>query len=252
MDVIVLCAGYATRLYPLTRNKPKALLPVAGKPILEHILTHLEQLTEIDHIYIVTNHKFYTHFRKWSASWKGHVGVQVVNDGTKSNATRLGSIGDMAYVVRRKKISSDLLVIAGDNLFDDDLKRFQKIAQRRKNGISVAVTNVRSKQLARQYGILEANSKGRVRSFLEKPENPPSTLASAGIYYLPKRGLGWLKRFLVLYRKADALGFFIKWLVENHVVYAYTLKGKWFDIGDHKSLKEANQLFKKRQKKSQG
>ena len=120
MKQIILAAGYATRLYPLTENTPKPLLPVGGRPMLEHVLASSEAIGGIDHTYVVTNEKFAGHFEDWRAT-QPHRACTVVNDGTSSNEDRLGAIGDLHLVIEQQGIDEDLLVIAGDNLFTGDL-----------------------------------------------------------------------------------------------------------------------------------
>src|SRR3989338_499413 len=118
MDAIILAAGYATRLYPLTENTPKPLLNVAGKPILEHIIRKLEQIGIINKIYVVTNNKFDSHFRQWLEKFDNLLPIEVVNDGSTSNEDRLGALGDVHHAIEAKNIEGDFMVIAGDNLFE--------------------------------------------------------------------------------------------------------------------------------------
>ena len=118
MDAIILAAGYATRLYPLTENTPKPLLKVAGKLMIEHIIKKLEELEIINEIYIVTNNKFEQKFLEWLHNFDAKKPIEIINDGTKSNEDRLGALGDIYYVTDTKKIDKDIVVIAGDNLFE--------------------------------------------------------------------------------------------------------------------------------------
>jgi glucose-1-phosphate thymidylyltransferase len=250
MKAIILCAGYATRLYPLTRNRPKALLEVNGHPILEYIAARLAGLScdfDLEKIFVVTNHKYYNHFCRWQKRYASPVPIEVINDGTRTNDARLGSVGDVRYVIAKKRLQEDVLVIAGDNLFDDSLIEFLKLAGRKKS-VVLAVTDIGTKRLASQYGILKVDQSGKVKQFVEKPQDPPSTLASSGIYFFPKPALQWLERFVREEDRTDAMGFFIQWLVKNYKVYTHPMKGRWFDIGDKVSLKKADQLYRKRKK----
>ena len=129
MKCVILAAGYATRLYPLTLNFPKALLRVGNKPIIGHIIDSLNLLEGIEDIYVVCNQKFFENFLNWQKTTKSKINIEVINDGTSTNETRLGAIGDLDFVVKGKKILEDLLIVAGDNLFDFDLGAFLKFAK---------------------------------------------------------------------------------------------------------------------------
>ncbi|MEI9866625.1 MAG: sugar phosphate nucleotidyltransferase [Limisphaerales bacterium] len=144
MKVIILAAGYATRLYPLTLNQPKPLLPVAGKPMVEHVLDNLAPITEIDRIYVVTNAKFADHFQKWSEHYratKSKFEFTIVNDHSTDDTNKLGAIGDINYVLKTQNVDDDLMVIAGDNLFSDQLGEFGKFCLA-KNAPALAVYDV--------------------------------------------------------------------------------------------------------------
>ena len=244
MKVILLCAGYATRLYPLTENTPKPLLPVGDRPMLEWILERIEQIREIDGIYAVTNHKFAGHFEKWAATYKGRLPVEVVNDQTTSNENRLGAIGDLAYVLKAKKVGAeDILVAAGDNLFDFDLPFFIKQAGKNRPHPAIAVYDVEDRELAKQYGLVRPDASGKVVEFYEKPANPPTTLASCGLYWLSKESRVLLDRYLAGGHNADQPGHYMRWIAENSGLYAVSLTGRWLDIGDHASYQKANALL---------
>ncbi len=249
MKVILLCAGYATRLYPLTQDKPKPLLPIAGRPILEWILDRVQEIKEVDRVFIVTNHRFAGHFEQWSKKARYPCwGIEVVDDQTTTNENRLGAIGDLQFVLNQKKIiRDDLLVIAGDNLFDFNLPEFINLSAGRRPHSGIAVFDVGDKRLARQYGLVRLDSKGRVVEFYEKPENPVTTLASCGLYWLPAESLELLDRYLSSGHNPDQPGHYMRWLVEIDQLYAVSLKGLWLDIGDPASYEKANVLFRETQ-----
>ena len=242
MKALILCAGYATRLYPLTLDKPKPLLPVSGRAIIEYGLDSVEKVNEIDLIYVITNDKFIDHFSKWAKQIKTKKKIIVINDKTLSNEDRLGSVGDIDFAIDDQGIDDDLLVLAGDNLFDFGLKDF--IDYSKKKGTSVVVYDVEDRELAKQYGIVELDKDSKIVDFLEKPQNPPSTLASTCLYLFRKEDLGLLKKYESEGNKLDKSGDFINWLRKNKDVYGYVPKGKWYDIGDLKSLEEAEQYYK--------
>ncbi len=244
MKVILLCAGYATRLYPLTENQPKPLLPIAGRPILEWILDRIQQIPNVQGVYVVTNHRFAGHFEKWAVKMKYPWPVEVVDDQTTTNENRLGAIGDLAFVLKQKNIGAeDLLVIAGDNFFDFDLQSFIAYAESKRPHGVIAVYDVKDKELAKQYGLVQVNAESRILEFFEKPENPPTTLASCGLYWLPAQTRVLLDRYLSSGHNPDQPGHYMRWLSETDALFAAPLKGKWLDIGDRNSYDKANALF---------
>lgn len=246
MKVVLLCAGYATRLYPLTENQPKPLLPVGGKPILEHLLEQLKVLPSIQQVFVVTNDRFFSHFQNWAVKKRYPWKVEVVNDGTKTNEERLGAIGDLALVLRQFRIRDDLAVFAGDNLFGSDLKGFISFAHSHRPHTSIGVVDVGQRERARQYGIVRVDSGNRIVEFLEKPHDPPSTLASTGAYWFDRKNRDLLDRYIREDHNADRPGDYIRWLVEVDRVFAYPFKGSWFDIGSLDSYQEADRFLTKR------
>ncbi len=251
MKVVLLCAGYATRLYPLTENQPKPLLPVAGRPILEYILDRLKRVEALDQVIIVTNHKFAGHFKRWAETLDYPWPVDTVDDQTTSNEDRLGAIGDLKFALDQQKVGEeDVVVIAGDNLFDFDLEKFVDFGQKHRPHGVIAAYDVKDLKLASQYGLLKMAPDGRVQQFLEKPKDPPTTLASCGLYWLPRETRLLLDRYLEGGHNADQPGHYMRWLAETIGLYGVALKGRWYDIGDLESYKKADALFLELQKKS--
>ncbi len=243
MKAIILCAGYATRLYPLTENQPKPLLSVGPKPILEWILGQVEKIREIDGVYIVSNQKFAGHFEKWAVKAKYPWPVEVVNDRTTSNETRLGAIGDLAYVIRTRKLAPcDLLVVAGDNFFDFDLVAFTDFGKKKRPHGVIAVYDVGDKELAKRYGLVKTDANGKILEFQEKPPQPATTLASSGIYWLPREIWSLLDTYISSGHNTDQPGHYMRWLAENSGLFAFSLRGKWLDIGDLASYQQANAI----------
>ncbi len=242
MKALIMAAGYAVRLYPLTKDKAKPLLPIAGKPIIEYIIDKLEAFSQIDTIYVVTNNKFYDLFVKWAKDFDYHKPIEIINDGTLTNEDRLGAIGDMHYVIKNKKIRDDLIVIAGDNLFDFDLGKLRDYAQDKK--LVICAYDVKDEKLATQYGILSVDDTGKVISFVEKPSQPPSTLAALGIYLFKSDAVGLVDKYVRQGNNQDAPGYFIQWVYKTENVYAYAFDGSWYDIGDLKSYEDANKVYK--------
>lgn len=242
MDVIILAAGYATRLYPLTENTPKPLLNVAGKPIVEHILRKLEQIDQIKKIHIITNNKFEQHFKKWLGSIDAEKPTEIINDGTKSNEDRLGALRDIDYAVSSKNIDDDLLVIAGDNLFELHLIDVVDFFKKKKTNV-IVLYDVNDLELAKQYGVVEI-SNNLVVNFEEKPVSPKSTLVSTGIYLFPKKAITLIKKYISQGNNPDKTGNFIEWLHKREDVYSYVTKKRWYDIGSIEQLNKANREYK--------
>lgn len=244
MNVIILAAGYGTRLGALTANTAKPLLNIGGKLLIDHILEKVKNLPGISVIYIVTNNKFYPDFERWQTSAAKHVpcSLHVINDGTTCNEDRLGSIGDIYLVIQNKKINDDVLIIGGDNLFEDDLRGFLSFFN--KNGSSILLHDVQSRELAKSLGIATVNDRHHITSFIEKPENPSSTLASTLIYAIQQKHLSFVEK-AIQEGKADRAGDFIRYLSERETVHGVLLNGRWFDIGTPQAFADAEAFFRR-------
>ena len=246
MKALILAAGYATRLYPLTKHFPKPLLKVGKKPLINYILDKLDGLQGIDEIIVVTNSRFIDKFRQWKRRQNTRCRITLVDDLTSTNETRLGAIGDMAFVIRKKRIRSDLLVVGGDNLFDGGLQEFLDFAAERKSSPVIGAYDISSRENASKYGVLEINKRGRIVDFQEKPARPRSSLVGMCLYYFPKEKLGLFKEYFSRKRtRSDATGFYIDWLRKRVAVYACVFRGHWYDIGDFGFYNKANQWIAK-------
>lgn len=252
MNVVFLCAGYGTRLYPLTKDKPKSLLLIAGEPLLKHLIKRLERIQSLDQIVIVSNARFYEQFKAWQKTAPLKDKISIVNDGTTDNDHRLGAIPDLKLGIQALSKSSDLMVVAGDNLFDLDLSLFASFAESKRPAASVGVYDVKDRSLASKYGLIKMNSSGKITAFLEKPKDPPTTLASMGIYFFPRETLIYVDRYLETKGNPDAPGFYVSWLIQQIEVYAFRFNGTWFDIGDLNSYDKADEFFKTQKNKVEG
>jgi glucose-1-phosphate thymidylyltransferase len=247
MKAIILAAGYATRLYPLTKDQPKPLLPIAGKPMLNYIMEKIERIDAIDVVYIVTNNKFSRHFEDWAEIYQ-HVTkkrIEVINDGTMSEHDRKGAIGDIKYVIEQKKLNDDLIVIGGDNLFEFDAQDVVDFFYE-KNDPVVVLHDVKHHHLAMRFGVVEIDGNEKLIGFVEKPEKPKSTLIAICLYLYPKKDLHYIDQYISLGKNPDAPGRLIEWLHTVRHVYGFVFEGEWFDIGDHEKLREANALYEKK------
>ncbi len=246
MKAILLCAGYATRLHPLTKDKPKHLLEVGGKPILEHILERVGEVGEVDEVFLVSNAKFFFHFLEWAKKYgekyPSAKKISVINDGTESNETRLGALGDILFVIHQKRLREDILLIAADNLFDFSLTGMHQFYLEQKKTV-IALYDIKDLKLASHYGVVEIDKSLRLTHFVEKPNHPQSTLISTGIYLLPKQGITLLELYVKYGYSTDKIGSFFEWLHKKEDVYCYITEQPWYDIGTKEQLEEANRHY---------
>lgn len=247
MKALILAAGYATRLYPLTKEFPKPLLIVEQRPIIDYIVDSLQLLTEMDEIIVVTNSKFVSIFREWASAHPVDKPLIVVDDLTTSNEDRLGAIGDTYFAIQKRGIHSDLLVIGGDNLFDGSLEDFLNFAKKNKPNPSIGLFDIQDVSHASRYGVVVVAEDGRIIDFQEKPKEPRSSLVAMCLYFFPAEGIGLIKEYLDSKSgKRDATGLYIDWLRAKAPVYGFTFSGRWYDIGDHKFYKDARDGFVKK------
>ena len=208
MKVVLLAAGYATRLYPLTLTQPKPLLPVAGKPMIEYVLDNLAPVGGIERVYVVTNAKFAGHFQKWADGYrasKSDLGFTIVNDGSTDDTNKLGAIGDLHLVITREKVDDDLVVVAGDNLFSESLGAYGGFC-RSKRAPVLGIYDVGSLEQAKKYGVVDLDGEGRIVRFEEKPKQPASTLIGIALYYYPKNVVPLIQQYIAEGNNPDQPG----------------------------------------------
>ena len=244
MIALILAAGYGTRLYPLTKDLPKALLPVKERTILDHLVEKLDvQKMGIEKIVLVSNHKYAEKFRQWGKSARLDAPPVVLDDGSLSEADRLGSVGDMVFAIRAEQIDKDLLVLGSDNLFCDPLDGFVQFARMKSPAITLGAYELPDRRFASHYGVLTTAGE-KVIQLDEKPSSPSSSLISTAVYFFPRRTVGLVLEYVGLKKSADTLGSFIHWLLSRESVFAYPFRGPWFDIGDAASYTHAQESFK--------
>lgn len=244
MKAIILAAGYATRLYPLTIDKPKALLPIAEKPILDYIVDEIETIDKIDELIVVSNHKFYPNFESWSKERKSRLNIIVLNDNTTDDTNKLGAIGDIEYAIEKLNIDDDILVMAGDNIFTFALKDYYD-AYKEKNSDMILVKEMSRIEDLQRMANVELDADGRVIGMVEKPPKPKTNLAAFASYIYKKDTVPMIKKYLDEGNNPDAPGFFPSWLFKHKDVFAYTFMGECYDIGTPESYKEVNEIFEK-------
>jgi glucose-1-phosphate thymidylyltransferase len=247
MNALILAAGYATRLYPLTLNKAKPLLEIAGKPIIEWLVDHLALVPNLRTIFIVTNNKFASDFQQWADLYQNrhsHLQIKIINDGSTSDDDKLGAIGDINLVVNREDLArDDLLVIAGDNLFSEPLTNFVNFA--RTKPATVAIYDTGSLEAIKKYGSVTIDKNGVITYFEEKPKDPKTTLAALALYYYSSEVLLLFTTYLAAGNNADQPGRFLQWLYTRKPVHTFQITGQWLDIGSKETLEQADSLFAK-------
>jgi glucose-1-phosphate thymidylyltransferase len=245
VKLIVLGAGYATRLYPLTLDQPKPLLPVAGKPMIEHVLDNLKPIQGIDHIYVVTNAKFAEHFQRWADTYRrNHAGapITIINDLTTDESNKLGAIGDIDLVLTEAQIDDDIIVVAGDNLFSHSLEGFGEFCCSQDTPV-LGVYDVGDLEEIKKYNAIEIDSAGQVTFFEEKPAQPKSTLTGIALYYYPKSAVPLIRRYLAEGNNPDQPGRLVQWLYRRTAFCVWHVPGTWYDVGSKETLEEANRIF---------
>lgn len=244
MKALVLAAGYATRLYPLTRDRAKPLLEVGGRPILSHILERVVRLPDLSEIAVVSNARFAPAFRAFARAEACPVPLRVLDDGSRSEDDKLGATGDLAFALREAPLGGeDLVVVAGDNLIGFDLR--PACAQFRVwHRPTLVVRRVPRGAGPSPYNEVRLAPDGRVTGFREKPSDPQTDLAAIALYFFPPEIEGLVGRYLAEGGNPDAPGHFIAWLVPRCEVFAVREDGPWWDIGSLASLEEARAKFR--------
>ncbi len=246
MNVLILAAGYATRLYPLTLTKAKPLLEVAGKPMIEWVMDNLGPVSGIDTTYVVTNNKFARDFETWARDYQArnpNRSIKIVNDGSMDDADKLGAIGDINLVITQENLAKDdLLVVAGDNLFSEPLTDFVRDTQG--SEATLATYDVGDLEAIKKYSAITLDAEGVITSFEEKPAQPKSTLTGIALYYFSRDTIALFATYLSDGNNPDQPGRFIQWLYTRRPVRTHQIRGTWFDIGSKETLEEANELFR--------
>jgi len=237
MEAVVLAGGYATRLWPITRHRAKPLLPVAGEPIVDHILRPLEEERRIDTVYLSTNQRFAEDFEA-HLDERGYEKTRLAVESTREENEKLGTVGALAELVSTEDVDDDLLVIAGDNLFSFDVSDFADFFEEHGTPC-IGAYDVGTREKATEYGVVDLDG-DRVVGFEEKPDDPPSSLISIACYAFPGDSLGALGEYLSEDGNPDAPGYFLEWLHEREDVRAFSFDGAWFDVGTRPFYLDAN------------
>ncbi|MFC7166562.1 NDP-sugar synthase [Halospeciosus flavus] len=236
MKAIVLAGGYATRLWPITKNRPKMFLPVGESTVIDDIFSELEADDRVDEVYVSTNERFADDFAEFLDDRDYEKPTLTIEETTEEDE-KFGVIGALAQLVDRENIQDDTLVIAGDNLISFDIADFLDFFEE-KDSPSLAAYDVGSLERAKSYGLVDLDG-DQVVDFQEKPENPKSTLVSIACYGFTEETVPLLSEYLEAGENPDEPGWFVQWLQSRKDVFAYTFEGAWFDIGTPESYLDA-------------
>lgn len=241
MKCLILAAGYATRLYPLTENFPKPLLKVGNKTILDWLVDDIAAAGLVDQYVVISNHKFAHHFEEWAESRKEQ--ISVVDDGTETNETRLGAVRDIQFAIDALKLDDDMLVIAGDNVLDFSLTHFIRYADSKQSSAIMRYYEPEEAKL-RKCGIVEIDTDDKIISMEEKPAEPKSHWCCPPFYFYTKADARRIPDAIEQGCGIDAPGSFIAWLATQTTVYAMEMPGSRYDIGNLESYKQVSAIYK--------
>jgi glucose-1-phosphate thymidylyltransferase len=238
MRILILAAGYGTRLYPLTVDKPKAFIDVKGEVLIDLIWNKIRALRSqynIEEVVLVTNNKFYSLFQQWTE--QNELPVKVLNDGSDNAQNKLGAIADMHFGIKNSK-RDDWLILGSDNFFDWELDEFISFAQKKRPSPSLGLYKLNDIKEGQKFGVVTLGKDNKIDNFIEKPQDPPVDTVATCIYFLPVDSLLYLEEFLKRQHTKDSLGNYIEWLISKVDVYGYEFCGTWVDVGSKDSLKK--------------
>ena len=239
MTSIILAAGYATRMYPLTLNYPKPLLEVGGKKIIDWLIEDLEK-SGVERTVVVSNHKFISQFQAWA---EGRENIIVLDDGSEDNDHRLGAVKDIEFAIEEANIDDDIVVLAGDNVLNFSLSSFIEYGRKRKTSCIMRHEEKDENKL-RKTGVIEINEDELVLNMKEKPKEPKSNWAVPPFYYYTKEDKDLIKEGIASGCGTDAPGSFVSWLVKTRPVHAYRMIGERFDVGSIEGYEKIKKEYK--------
>ncbi len=241
MKCMILAAGYATRLYPLTENFPKPLLKVQDKTILDWLIDDIDTAGAVDEYVVISNHKFAHHFDAWAKTKPQK--ITVVDDGTESNETRLGAVKDIQFAIEKLGLDDDMLVIAGDNLLDFSLTKFITYAKA-KNASCVMRFYQPDRQKLLKTGVVTVDESDRITKMTEKSPNPETNWCCPPFYYYTREDARLVEKGIAAGCGTDAPGSYIAWLCQQVPVYAMEMPGSRYDIGNLESYETVQKSYK--------
>ena len=241
MKCLILAAGYATRLYPLTENFPKPLLKVGEKTILDWLLDDIETAGVIDRYVVISNHKFAPHFQEWADAHR--LPITVVDDGTSTNETRLGAVCDIQFAIDKLGLDDDLLIIAGDNVLDFSLTHFIRYAREKKTSCTMRYWENDGKRLQKS-GVSEIGEDERLLSLEEKPAQPKSNWCTPPFYFYTKRDAARIRDAIADGCGTDAPGSLVAWMCKHSVLHSMEMPGSRYDIGNLESYETVQKTYR--------
>lgn len=242
MKCLILAAGYATRLYPLTENFPKPLLKVKDKPIIDWLIDDIERLNKIDEYIVISNHKFIDHFTTWQKNKQINTKITVLDDGTMDNENRIGAVADINLAIETLNINDDLMVLAGDNVLDFTLEHFIKYFEEKQATCVMRYYEGELNKIKKSASV-KIDETDLVLEMIEKPENPTSNWCVPPFYIYQKEDVKKVNIALNNGCNKDAPGSFISWLYKHSNVYAMEMPGKRFDIGNIDNYNNINNTY---------
>jgi len=241
MKCVILAAGYATRLYPLTENFPKPLLKVGEKTILDWLLEDIHTCGLVDEYIVISNHKFAHHFQEWASVHT--LPITIVDDGTSTNETRLGAVCDIQYAIDQLKLDDDLLVIAGDNVLDFSLVSFINYAKEKNTSCTMRYYEADAKRLTKS-GVSEIGNDDVLLSLEEKPEQPKSNWCTPPFYFYKAEDVQKIKTAIAEGCGTDAPGSLVAWMCKHSVVHSMEMPGSRYDIGNLESYQQVQETYR--------
>jgi glucose-1-phosphate thymidylyltransferase len=242
MKCLILAAGYATRLYPLTENYPKPLLEVGGKTVLDRLVEDIDSAGMVDEFVVVTNHRFAGIFEEWAFQRRGQR-ITVVDDGTVTNETRLGAVRDIQFAIERLSLEDDLLVVAGDNVLDFSLTRFIEFALKKGTSCTMHYREPDVGRLTKSCAC-EIDSNGRLIALEEKPANPKTEWCAPPFYFYTRTDVAKIREAIADGCGTDAPGSLAAWMCSHSVVHSMEMPGKRYDIGDEESYERVKREYR--------
>jgi glucose-1-phosphate thymidylyltransferase len=247
MKALVLAAGYATRLRPLTDETAKPLLELAGRPMIDYLCDRIDEAIAVSELHVVSNARFAADFERWADARRGRLRPLVHDDGSRCNEERLGAIADIRFVIERAGLEDDdLLVVAGDNLFDFSLATMVEFWRSKAGASCVAVQRCLDVERISSYGVVGLSPEGRVTEFVEKPKQPASDLIATAAYIYAREHAALIESYLAEGNSPDQPGNFLAWLSLREPVFGFVFEETWIDIGSSDQLREADELLRGR------
>jgi glucose-1-phosphate thymidylyltransferase len=242
MNLLIVAAGYSTRMSPLADEIPKHLLEVAQKPVISHIVEKFENTKKIENIYVITNNKYLDNFETWKNNLQTN-SIKILTDNTSTVNNKLGAIGDINFAIKKLNLKGPLIIIGGDNLFDFELDEVLAQFEETKKD-TIVLLEEKDKEQLKQLSVVEIDENNKVTFFEEKPKNPTQTLTSSFIYAFTKETVEDISKYLKEGNNPDQPGRFLQWLYPRKEVRGYIAKGNWIDVGTPENLEKANKVFK--------